>query len=51
MGMSITLPRPTAPEPDGRTIPFDYVFRFELEGRSDGTRPGRTHSRTVAVSI
>lgn len=49
--MSITLPRPAPPEPDGRTIPFDYVFRFELEGRSDGSRPGRTHSRTVAVSI
>ena len=51
MGMSFTLPRPAPPEPDGRTIPFDYVVRFELAGRSDGGRPGRTHSRTVAVSI
>jgi hypothetical protein len=29
-----------------RTIPFDYVFRFELEGK-----PGKTHSKIVTVSV
>jgi len=29
-----------------RTIPFDYVFRFELKGE-----PEKTHQKTVAVSI
>lgn len=29
-----------------RTIPFDYAFRFELEGRKD-----IVHNRTVSVSI
>jgi hypothetical protein len=30
----------------GRTIPFDYVFRFELKGE-----PEKTHKQTVVVSI
>jgi hypothetical protein len=34
------------PVPAQRTIPFDYTFRFVLEGRLD-----RTHNRTIAVSI
>lgn len=37
------------PAPAGgpsRTIPFDYVFRFELEGK-----PEKTHKKTVVVSI
>src|SRR5262249_49911580 len=29
-----------------RTIPFDYVFRFDLEGRE-----GKTHSQIVDVSV
>jgi hypothetical protein len=31
---------------EGRTIPFDYAFHFELEGR-----PGETHTDKITVSI
>src|SRR5262245_42067099 len=40
---------PTAAATTGdaqRTIPFDYVFRFQLEGVA-----GKTHSQIVAVSV
>jgi hypothetical protein len=31
---------------EGRTIPFDYAFHFELEGK-----PGETHTDKITVSI
>lgn len=37
---------PSTPPGEGRTIPFDYVFRFTLEGS-----PGHNHQRTISVSV
>ncbi len=42
-----TTPAQARSQPaEGRTIPFDYVFRFALEGT-----PGQNHQRTISVSV
>jgi len=46
--MMPSAPAVAAATPDvaARTIPFDYVFRFQLEGKA-----GKTHSQIISVSV
>jgi hypothetical protein len=41
-----TLPSPAADSTARRTIPFDYAFRFTLEGE-----PGKTHIQSLSISV
>ncbi|MGA7902617.1 MAG: hypothetical protein WCA06_08290, partial [Terrimicrobiaceae bacterium] len=40
-----------APPAAGRTIPFDYVFRFDGSNNELKGQPGLVHNSTVDISI